>query len=130
MIWTLTLLIWSICCLASDLQLGTVAALVLLVDAQCFLTAALIPHILGQQFATTVEQSFRVLFTGILCTVPLYLLSQATTNAYITGMRESANCYYKSLKFHTNTCFRLHKSSATAHTKLSTKMSSDRYLDL
>mmetsp|Transcript_29428 Transcript_29428/g.64448 ORF Transcript_29428/g.64448 Transcript_29428/m.64448 type:complete len:229 (+) Transcript_29428:11417-12103(+) len=64
------------------------------------------------------------------CTANILIPKTVTTSAYIIGTSALASCFCLKLLYLTITCYRLLKSSWTAHTTLYTKTLSEKYSDL
>lgn len=130
MTWTLLLLTWSTYLLWIGLHLSAIPAAVLAVVEMSSSTMDQEKDILDPVSVILVELLSLATCTGRRCTAALFRRSQATINAYITGMNVSASSYLWSLPSQTTKCYSLLRSYATAHTKLSTKTLSERYSDL
>ena len=70
------------------------------------------------------------MFFGSQCTEGDFLVALAITSEFTTSMKELANSCLLNLQFRVSTCWKLVRSVAMAHTKLSTKIISEKYSDL
>ena len=128
--WILFLMTWSTYYLQNDqLLLATLIAALIAVEMHCFtiLRHQATPEV---RYVTPVELYNLVMCSMRRCLARLCQRGLAITSEYTTGMSVSLSYSLWKVRSLWTRCYELRRSSVMAHTKLSTKILSERYSDL